>query len=57
MYWENGSYGSAIDHKTDRDLDQWVREQYIKHHSQKSGAFSVAESIERMKKHEQERDY
>lgn len=47
MYWKNGSYGSKIDHKTDKDLDPWIREQYIKHHSQQSGAFSVDEATER----------
>lgn len=52
MYWSNGVYGSKIDHQTDRDLDHWIREQYIKHHSDKSGAFSVAESTEGKKKHE-----
>lgn len=43
MYWQNGSYASKTGHKIERDLDPWVREQYAKHHSQKSGAFSVGE--------------
>ncbi|KIR08694.1 hypothetical protein RA16_06880 [Levilactobacillus brevis] len=43
MYWQNGSYASKTGHKIERDLDSWFREQYAKHHSQKSGAFSVGE--------------
>lgn len=43
MYWQDGSYASKTGHKIERDLDPWVREQYAKHHSQKSDAFSVGE--------------
>lgn len=46
MYWQNGMYGCKTDHQIDRDLDAWVKEQYIKHHSQKSGAFSIGEITE-----------
>ncbi|TOY85739.1 hypothetical protein DIS15_02845 [Levilactobacillus brevis] len=46
MYWQDGSYASKTGHKIERDLDPWVREQYAKHHSQKSGAFSVEEITE-----------
>lgn len=49
MYWQDGSYASKTGHKIERDLDPWVREQYAKHHSQKSGAFSVAEVIQSKK--------
>lgn len=52
MYWQNGSYASKTGHKIEKDLDPWIKSEYIKHHSQKSGAFSVAESTERKKKHE-----
>lgn len=33
-------------HEIECDLDPWFREQYAKHHSQKSGAFSVEEITE-----------
>ena len=52
MYWQNGSYASKTGHKIERDLDPWFREQYAKHHSQKSGAFSVEEITERKDKNE-----
>ncbi|WP_367370605.1 hypothetical protein [Levilactobacillus brevis] len=45
MYWQNGSYASKTGHKIERDLDPWVREQYAKHHPQKSGAFFVEERL------------
>jgi len=52
MYWQNGSYGSKIDHITEHDLMPWSKKEYAKHHSQQSGAFSVAEMTERKDKRE-----
>lgn len=50
MYWQNGSHASRTGHRIERDLDPWIKAEYIKHHLQKSGAFSAAESTERKKK-------
>ena len=56
MYWQNGSYASKTGHKIERDLDPWFREQYAKHHSQKSGAFSVEERLGKDVKNEKRKN-
>ena len=43
MYWRNESYASKTGHEIERDLDPWIKAEYLKHHPQKSGALSAAE--------------